>query len=410
MGDRRQSAHDSITESLSRARNGDDLSEAKITELFNARGDTFDEICNAANELRQEINGDVVTYVVNRNINYTNVCYFRCGFCAFSKGKHSENLRGKSYDLDLEEIVRRSREAVDRGATEVCMQGGIHPSYSGATYLEICRTIRQELPNVHIHAFSALEVWQGAQTLGISVPSFLEQLQEAGLNTLPGTAAEILDDEIREMICPDKINTQQWLDVISSAHRVGLKTTATIMFGHVDEPKHWSRHLLRLRELQKQTGGITEFVPLPFVHTEAPIYLKGRARKGPTYRETLLMQAVSRLVLHPHISNIQTSWVKLGADGARDCLEVGCNDLGGTLMNESISRAAGSAHGQELSPSRIESIAADLGRPSQQRTTLYKNINSSKQQFDSHDLLPIVNTPVRRRKASNAVREMCDTQ
>jgi len=242
------------------------------------------------------------------------------------------------------------------------------------------------------------------------VPSFLEQLQEAGLNTLPGTAAEILDDEIREMICPDKINTQQWLDVISSAHRVGLKTTATIMFGHVDEPKHWSRHLLRLRELQKQTGGITEFVPLPFVHTEAPIYLKGRARKGPTYRETLLMQAVSRLVLHPHISNIQTSWVKLGADGARDCLEVGCNDLGGTLMNESISRAAGSAHGQELSPSRIESIAADLGRPSQQRTTLYKNINSSKQQFDSHDLLPIVNTPVRRRKASNAVREMCDTQ
>jgi FO synthase len=407
IDDRRQSTHESIAESLSRARDGDELSVTKITELFNARGDTFDEICNAANELRQEMNGDVVTYVVNRNINYTNVCYFRCGFCAFSKGKHSENLRGKSYDLDLEEIVRRAREAVDRGATEVCMQGGIHPSYSGETYLEICRTIRQELPDVHIHAFSALEVWQGAQTLGISVPSFLEQLQEAGLNTLPGTAAEILDDEIREMICPDKINTQQWLDVISSAHRVGLKTTSTIMFGHVDEPRHWARHLLRLRDLQKQTGGITEFVPLPFVHTEAPIYLKGQARKGPTYRETLLMHAVSRLVLHPHITNIQTSWVKLGADGARDCLEAGCNDLGGTLMNESISKAAGSTHGQELSPSRIESIAADLGRPSQQRTTLYKNSNSTEQQFNSRDLLPIINTPVRRR---NAARGMSDTQ
>ena len=406
----RQTAYDSILESLSRARNGDDLSETKITELFNARGDTFDEIRNAANELRHEMNGDVVTYVVNRNINYTNVCYFRCGFCAFSKGKHTENLRGKSYDLDLEEIVRRSREAVDRGATEVCMQGGIHPSYTGETYLEICRTIRQELPDIHIHAFSALEVWQGAQTLGISVSLFLEKLQKAGLNTLPGTAAEILDDEIRAMICPDKINTQQWLDVISSAHRVGLKTTSTIMFGHVDEPKYWARHLLRLREAQKETGGITEFVPLPFVHTEAPIYLKGLARKGPTYRESILMHAVSRLVLHPHITNIQTSWVKMGADGARDCLEAGCNDLGGTLMNESISRAAGSAHGQELSPSRIESIAATLDRPSQQRTTLYKNISSSKQQFDSQDLLPIINTPVRRRGSTDAARRIGDAQ
>ena len=389
---------DALGQILSQAAAGDDLSEEQIVYLFSARGAAFDAVCAAADQLRRATNGDVVTYVVNRNINYTNVCYFRCGFCAFSKGKHTEKLRGKSYDLELEEIVRRVREAVDHGATEVCLQGGIHPRYTGETYLDICRAIKREAPSVHIHAFSPLEIWQGANTLGIGIESFLEQLRLAGLSTLPGTAAEILDDEVRDIICPDKINTQQWLDVVATAHRVGLKTTSTIMFGHVDQPKHWARHLLRLRELQKQTGGISEFVPLPFVHLEAPIFLKGLARKGPTYRESILMHAVARLALHPHISNIQTSWVKMGVAGAQACLNAGCNDLGGTLMNESISRAAGAAHGQALSPNEIESLIRKAGREPQQRTTLYvpRSSQQSRILFDAEPLQPLVNSLVRR--------------
>ncbi|MGI9270359.1 MAG: 5-amino-6-(D-ribitylamino)uracil--L-tyrosine 4-hydroxyphenyl transferase CofH [Woeseiaceae bacterium] len=391
---------DALGEIISVAVDGGDLSEQQIEQLFAVRGDAFDVVCAAADHLRREMNGDVVTYVVNRNINYTNVCYFRCGFCAFSKGKHTEELRGRSYDLELGEIRRRVREAVDHGATEVCLQGGIHPRYTGETYLEICRAIKQAAPGVHIHAFSPLEIWQGANTLDISVESFLEQLRDAGLSTLPGTAAEILDDDVRKIICPDKINTQQWLDVVAAAHNLGLKTTSTIMFGHVDQPRHWARHLLRLRELQKQTGGISEFVPLPFVHREAPIYLKGLARKGPSYRETILMHAVARLALHPHIPNIQTSWVKMGAAGAQACLNAGCNDLGGTLMNESISRAAGAAHGQAFSPAEIESLIRQAGRKPQQRSTLYAPVTNAESQtlFDAEPLLPIINSPVRRNR------------
>ncbi len=383
---------------LTRAANGDDLTEREIVSLFQARGDEFDAVCSAADNLRRAMNGDTVSYVINRNINYTNVCYFKCGFCAFSKGKHSENLRGKSYDLALEEIARRVREAVDHGATEVCLQGGIHPAYTGDTYIEICRTIKQEAPGIHVHAFSPLEVWQGAKTLGVSVADFLERLQRAGLSTLPGTAAEILDDEIRALICPDKINTQEWLEVVATAHTVGLKTTSTIMFGHVDQPTHWARHLLRLRSLQIRTGGISEFVPLPFVHAEAPLFLKGLARRGPTYRESILMHAVARLVLHPHIRNIQTSWVKMGVAGASACLTAGCNDLGGTLMNESISRAAGAAHGQALSPREIESLIREAGRHPQQRNTLYQPITTEHGAalYDAKPLQPIVNTLLRR--------------
>ncbi|MDH3509786.1 MAG: 5-amino-6-(D-ribitylamino)uracil--L-tyrosine 4-hydroxyphenyl transferase CofH [Gammaproteobacteria bacterium] len=388
---------DTLDAILSQGANGDELSEDQIVHLFSARGKSFDRVCAAADELRCRTNGSVVSYVVNRNINYTNICYFRCGFCAFSKGKHSEHLRGKSYDLELEEITRRAREAVDRGATEVCLQGGIHPKYTGETYLQICRAIKRETPDVHIHAFSPLEVWQGASTLGISVETFLEQLKHAGLGTLPGTAAEILDDDIRNIICPDKINTQQWSDVVTTAHKLGLKTTSTIMFGHVDQPKHWARHLLHLRNLQESTGGITEFVPLPFVHKEAPIFLKGRARKGPTYRESILMHAVARLALYPHITNIQASWTKMGVSGVGACLNAGCNDLGGTLMNESISRAAGAAHGQVLSPTQIESLIRKAGRSPQQRTTLYEPLSSehSKTLFDSKPMQPIVNTKIR---------------
>ena len=341
-------------ELCARASRGDALDESEITALFSARGDDLVAVVRAADALRREVNGDAVTYVVNRNINYTNVCYFRCQFCAFSKGKLSENLRGAPYDLDLDEIARRTAEAWERGATEVCMQGGIHPEYTGATYLDICRTVKVAVPMMHVHAFSPLEVWQGAATLGLPLEAFLEELKAAGLGTLPGTAAEVLHDEVRQELCPDKLSSGQWLEVMETAHRVGFRTTATIMYGHIDRPRHWARHLASIRALQARTGGFTEFVPLPFVHMEAPIYLKGQARRGPTFRESLLMHAVARLALHPLVPNIQASWVKMGPRGVHACLAAGVNDLGGTLMNESITRAAGAGFGEELSPERME--------------------------------------------------------
>ncbi|HEX5078049.1 MAG TPA: 5-amino-6-(D-ribitylamino)uracil--L-tyrosine 4-hydroxyphenyl transferase CofH, partial [Geminicoccaceae bacterium] len=347
---------------LGRARDGRELREAEVVRLFAARGREAAEVCRSADALRREVNGPRVGYVVNRNINYTNICYFRCRFCAFSKGRLAESLRGRPYDLDLGEIARRTAEAWARGATEICLQGGIHPDYTGATYLEICRTVKQAAPEIHVHAFSPLEVWQGARTLGVPLAEFLAELKRAGLGSLPGTAAEILDDEVRTIICPDKIDTAQWLEVMETAHGLGLRSTATIMFGHVDRPQHWARHLLRIRALQAQTGGFTELVPLPFVHMEAPIYLKGGARRGPTFRETLLMHAVARLVLHPQITNIQTSWVKMGPEGARACLLSGVNDMGGTLMNESITRAAGAAFGQEMPPEAMEALIEGAGR------------------------------------------------
>ena len=350
-----------------------DYSEDDLVTLFSARGTDFLRVCEAADALRARVNGDTVSYVVTRNINYTNICYFRCKFCAFSKGKLAANLRGKPYNLGLEEIQRRATEAWERGATEVCLQGGIHPDYTGETYLSICRAIKDAVPGMHIHAFSPLEIHQGAETLGIPVATLLERLQAAGLGTLPGTAAEILDDEVRAIICPDKINTQQWLDIVGTAHRVGLKTTATIMYGHVDRPRHWARHLMRLRDLQVKTGGITELVPLPFVPMETPIYLHGRARSGTTFREAILMHAVARLALHPLITNIQASWVKMGPEGVKWCLRAGANDAGGTLMDESITRSAGATHGQEMPPTAMEELIASIGRTPRQRTTLYRD-------------------------------------
>ncbi|MDP6389655.1 MAG: 5-amino-6-(D-ribitylamino)uracil--L-tyrosine 4-hydroxyphenyl transferase CofH [Alphaproteobacteria bacterium] len=379
-----------------RAAGGEELSEAEIVRLFEARGEGAQAVMAAADRLRARINGDVVTYAVNRNINYTNVCYFRCGFCAFSKGRLSENLRGRPYDLNLDEIARRTREAWERGATEVCMQGGIHPDYTGRTYLEICAAVRQAAPGMHLHAFSPLEIAQGAATIGIGAPEFLGRLRDAGLNSLPGTAAEVLDDEVRQTLCPDKIDTGSWLDVMAAAHAASLRSTATIMFGHVDGYRHWARHLLRIRALQARTGGFTEFVPLPFVHMEAPIYLKGRARRGPTYRECVLMHAVARLVLHPHITNIQTSWAKMGPEGAVACLAAGANDLGGTLMNETITRAAGAAHGQEMPPARMEALIRKAGRRPVQRTTFYGAVPAERtaDAFAARPLAPPVNTPL----------------
>jgi FO synthase len=283
------------------------------------------------------------------------------------------------------EVADRVTEAWQRGASEVCMQGGIHPSYTGQKYLDICRAVKDAVPQIHMHAFSPLEIHQGAHTLGIPVIEFLRELKAAGLNTLPGTAAEILDDEVRVVLCADKIRTQQWLDVMRAAHSVGFRSTATIMFGHIENYQHWARHLLRVRNLQSQTGGFTEFVPLPFVHMEAPIYLKGRARPGPTFREAILMHAVARLALNPVIPNIQASWVKLGAEGVRHCLAAGVNDLGGTLMDESISRSAGASHGQEMTPQEMERIIVSAGRVPRQRTTLYGDAEAGLRQlsFDS---------------------------
>lgn len=393
-----------IAAMVQRAKQGVRLDETEIATLFTARGDDFAYLCQQADALRQEIVGDAVSYVVNRNINYSNICYFKCGFCAFSKGQGHADLRGPAYDLADEEIARRVDEAWQRGATEVCLQGGIHPQYSGQKYLSVLDLITAAQPQIHIHAFSPLEVWQGAETLGVSLEHFLSELKARGLATLPGTAAEVLDDEVRATLCPDKLNTEQWLTVMRTAHKVGLRSTATIMYGHVDGYHHWARHLLRVRDLQAETGGFTEFVPLPFVAAEAPIYRKGLARKGPTFREAVLMHAVARLVLNPLIANIQASWVKMGPAGIRACLAAGANDLGGSLMNESITRAAGAEYGQEFSPARFDELIRDCGRQPRQRTTLYGPVPEERQRA-AYDAAPILDTPAPNRPAKKRLAD-----
>ncbi len=363
---------------LDRAADGHELSEAEIVSLFETRGSAAQAAIEAADALRAEVNGDAVTYVINRNINYTNICAYSCSFCAFSKTSSKGGYRDKPYALDFGEVASRAQEAVAKGATEVCLQGGIHPSYTGDTYAGILEAVKAACPDLHVHAFSPLEVSQGAKTLGVSVEDYLRRLKDSGLGSLPGTAAEILDDGIRMQICPDKLMSGEWLDVVGTAHRIGLPTTSTILYGHLEEPVHWARHLLALRRLQGETGGFTEFVPLPLVHMEAPMYRKGLSRKGPTWREAVMMHAVARIVLHTRISSIQCSWVKLGTEGAAAVLNAGANDIGGVLMNESISRAAGASHGQELTVENLETIAMaaakTTSRPLRQRTTLYKTV------------------------------------
>ena len=365
----------SISSLLDKAGQEEELTEQEISLLFTASGAEAERLYAVADELRRRAVGDEVTYVVNRNINYTNMCYFRCGFCAFSKGPKSLNLRGQPYLLTPEEVAQRAQEAWDAGATEVCMQGGIHHSFTGDNYREYLLAVKRQVPEMHVHAFTALEVMQGAQASGVSVRDFLADLKDAGLATLPGTAAEILDDDIRALICPDKIDTEGWCEVHRIAHSLGLRSNATMMFGTVEGPVNWARHLVVVRELHKEiadhNGGLFEFVPLPFVHMAAPIYLKGKSRRGPTFEETLKMHAVARIALHGHVRNIQVSWVKLGVEGAKLALQAGANDLGGTLMNENISRAAGADHGQELTADQMEALIRSLGRVPRRRTTLY---------------------------------------
>jgi FO synthase len=348
----------------------------EIVTLFSARGREVAAVAQVADDLRRQAVGDAVTWVANRNINYTNVCTFKCRFCAFSKGPLSLNLRGDPYLLGVEEIQRRVMEAVDAGATEVCLQGGIHPSFDGDYYVDVCRAVKQAAPGIHVHGFTALEVTEGARRLEEPLADYLRRLIDVGLATLPGTAAEILDDDIRAVLCPDKIDTEQWLDAHRTAHSLGLRSNITIMFGAVEQPVHWARHMVRTRALQAETGGFTEFVPLPFVHMATPLYLQGRARRGPTFRETLLMHAVGRIAYAGSVPNVQVSWVKLGAEGARQILQAGANDLGGTLMDENISRAAGAAHGQGMDEGAFRAIVEPLGRPLEQRTTLYGRVTA----------------------------------
>ena len=356
---------------LERSLEGTPPRVAEIERLFRSRGPEVEAVARVADTLRERACGDTVTYVINRNINYTNQCYFRCGFCGFSRGPKSLNLRGDPYILNVHEVVHRSVEAWERGATEVCLQGGIHPDFTGDFYVSVLEGIKERLPEMHVHGFTPLEVWQGAHTLGISVREFLTRLRDAGLGTLPGTAAEILDDRVRAHLCPDKVRTSEWSEVMITAHELGLRATTTMMMGHIDDPRAWANHLEVLRQIQRRTGGFTEFVPLPFVHMASPIYLPGKARPGPTWDEVVLVHAVGRIALAGLIDNIQASWVKLGLDGGRRLLEAGCNDFGGTLMDENISRASGASHGQLATPEEIEAAIRAAGRTPARRNTVY---------------------------------------
>ena len=368
----RPSAKGRIAEIIEGHRNGQELGEDEVVALFAARGPEVGYLADYADELRFKTVGNNVTWVHNRNINYTNVCTYKCKFCGFSKGPLSLNLRGTPYLLTLDDIADRAVEAAGMGATEVTLQGGIHPDFDGDYYIDVTKAVKSAVPDMHVHGFTALEVTEGAHRNGESLREYLLRLKEAGLASLPGTAAEILDDDIRAIICSDKVNTEEWLECHRQAHSIGLHSNITIMFGSVEHPRSWAKHMVVTRELQKETGGFTEFIPLPFVHMASPIYLQRKARRGPTFRENLLMHSIGRIFYHGHIDNVQVSWVKIGTAGAAQLLQAGCNDLGGTLMDENISRAAGANHGQMMTEGRFGEIVAPMRRTLVQRNTAYK--------------------------------------
>lgn len=368
------------------------LTDDEALALLHADGPALDELCRIADALRKDVVGDDVTYIVTRNINFTNVCYTGCRFCAFAQRRTDAD----AYTLSLDQVADRAAQAWDVGAVEVCMQGGIHPDLPGTAYFDIARAVKERVPGMHVHAFSPMEVVNGATRTGMSIRDWLTAAKEAGLDSIPGTAAEILDDEVRWVLTKGKLPTATWLEVIRTAHEVGLRSSSAMMYGHVDQPRHWLGHFRTLARLQQETGGLTEFVTLPFIHTNAPVYLAGIARPGPTDRDNRAVTAMARLLLHPHITNIQTSWVKLGTEGAAEMLRSGANDLGGTLMEETISRMAGSGYGSYRSIQGLEAIAELAGRPSRPRTTLYGEVPAERvaaaTASDGHlpELLPVL--------------------
>lgn len=361
-----------VKEIIEGHKQGQELGEQEVVDLFRARGPEVGFIADYADELRYLTVGNTVTWVHNRNINYTNVCTYKCKFCGFSKGPLSLNLRGTPYLLTLDDIAERAREASLLGATEVTLQGGIHPDFYGDYYIDVTHAVKNAVPEMHVHGFTALEVTEGAARNEETLRDYLIRLKQAGLASLPGTAAEILDDEVRAVICSDKVNTEQWLECHRQAHSIGLHSNITIMYGSVEHPESWAKHFMVTRALQKETGGFTEFIPLPFVHMASPIYLQRKSRRGPTFRETVLMHAIGRIFYHGLIDNVQVSWVKIGTSGAAQLLQAGCNDLGGTLMDENISRAAGANHGQAMTEGRFGEIVAPLRRSLAQRNTAYQ--------------------------------------
>tara|TARA_B000000609_G_scaffold132028_1_gene106705 strand:- start:849 stop:2684 length:1836 start_codon:yes stop_codon:yes gene_type:complete len=367
-----------IDEILQNVINGYQITDNELKLLFHTAGEKINDISNTANELNFIKNGNNVTFVKNRNINYTNQCTYKCGFCGFSKGPNSLNLKEKPYSIDIQEIVDRSVEAFEMGASEVCLQGGIHPNYTGEFYLNMVKEIKQAIPAMHIHGFTPLEIWQGAETINLSIEDYLKLLMDAGLNTLPGTAAEILDDRIRRFLCPDKITSSQWAYVMEVAHSLGLKSTATIMFGHIDDIDSWVNHFSLIKNIQLNTGGFTEVVPLPFVHMGSPIYLRGKSMPGPTWDEVVLIHSLARIYFTNIIDNIQASWVKLGHDGAGKLLKAGVNDLGGTLINENISRASGADHGQETTGKQFIELIESFNKTPILRNTLYTELKNPK--------------------------------
>ncbi|HUR50861.1 MAG TPA: bifunctional FO biosynthesis protein CofGH [Mycobacteriales bacterium] len=356
--------------------------------LLTAEGTDLEAVCRLADDVRRDTVGDEVTFVVNRNVNFTNVCYTGCRFCAFAQRRTDAD----AYSLSLEEVAERAAEAWAVGATEVCMQGGIDPQLPGTAYLDLARAVKTGAPGLHLHAYSPMEVVNGAARMGVSIREFLEAAREAGVDSLPGTAAEILDDEVRWVLTKGKLPTAQWLEVVTTAHSIGLPTTSTMMYGHVDAPHHWAAHLLLLRRTQLESGGFTEFVPLPFVHTNAPLYLAGVARPGPTLRDNRAVHAAARLVLHGAIDHIQCSWVKLGVEQCHQVLSGGVDDLGGTLMEETISRMAGSQHGSRKSVEELEGMVRAAGRTPRQRTTLYGEPTAERQSAARRG--PVVELPL----------------
>jgi FO synthase subunit 2 len=360
-----------ISSALDDALDEKELSEDAITDLFKCKGTEMGMVLMVADELRRRAAGDLVTYVINRNINFTNVCVKRCGFCAFSRGF----LEEEGYILPIEEIVTRAKEAWKLGATEVCIQAGLPPKMDGKLYIDICGAIKKALPDIHIHAFSPEEILYGARSLGVPIPEYMKMLKEAGVGSHPGTAAEILDQHIRDVISPGRIKVSEWVSIIKYAHYIGTPTTSTIMYGHIESPSDRAKHLILLRSIQKETGGFTEFVPLSFVHTEAPMYSRHTVpglRAGATGNEVLIMHAVARIALNRHINNIQVSWVKEGLRMSQLLLGAGANDFGGTLINESISTSAGSSYGQILKPKEIRSAIRSAGKIPAQRSTSYR--------------------------------------